>query len=133
MGSAQVPESHSDLLTKQGFAHLSTMGASGWPQSTPMWYGWDGDHLLFSTLKRRQKYQNLRRNPRVAVSISDPDNPYRYLQIRGTASLTEEAGEGGLIDSLVDKYIGRQVYLWDEPGAERVIVKVKIVSVSCYG
>lgn len=107
LGEASVktlvpPESHRDLLEGRRFAHLATNGLDGTPHSTPMWYRWDGAHLLLSTLTSRQKYRNLRRDPRVAVSILDPEYPYRYLQIRGIASLHEE-GADDVIASLVSK------------------------------
>jgi PPOX class probable F420-dependent enzyme len=127
-----IPASHKDLLEKPGFAHLATLGPDGWPQSTPMWYGWDGEHLLFSTLKSRRKHRNLQANPHVAVSIADPDNPYRYVQIRGVATMEDER-QGSLINALVQKYMGEAVYRWDDPEAERVIVRVSIERSSCFG
>ena len=125
-----VPASHRDLLDKAGFAHLATVGPDGSPQSTPMWYAWDGEHLLFSTLKSRRKHRNLLADPRVAVSIADPDNPYRYVQIRGVAALEDEP-QG--INALVQKYMGEAVYRWDDPDAERVVVRVEIQRSSCFG
>ena len=68
----------------------------------------------------------------MAVSITDPDNPYRYVQIRGVATLEDEA-QGSLINALVQKYMGEAVYRWDDPDAERVIVKVEIQRSSCFG
>ena len=127
-----VPASHRDLLDKAGFAHLATVGPDGSPQSTPMWYAWDGEHLLFSTLKSRRKHRNLLADPRVAVSIADPDNPYRYVQIRGVAALEDEP-QGSLINALVQKYMGEAVYRWDDPDAERVVVRVEIQRSSCFG
>jgi PPOX class probable F420-dependent enzyme len=127
-----IPASHQDLLDKAGFAHLATVGPDGWPQSTPMWYAWDGEHLLFSTLKSRRKHRNLLAEPRVAVSITDPDNPYRYIHLRGVATLEDES-HGSLINALVQKYMGEAVYRWDDPDAERVIVKVAIQRSSCFG
>jgi PPOX class probable F420-dependent enzyme len=130
--TAEIPGSHLDLVEAAGFAHLATSGGQGWPQSTPMWYLWDGEHLLFSTLKSRQKYRNLDANRRVAISIVDPVNPYRYLQIRGVASLEDDA-DGAVINDLVKKYVGSSVSQWDEPGGERVVVKVRPVRVSSFG
>lgn len=129
--STTIPESHLDLLGKRGFAHLATVGGDGSPQSTPMWFDWDGEHLLFSTLRIRQKSRNLVRDGRVAVSITDPDNPYRYLQVRGVATIEDD--DGRLIHALVAKYLGSGISPWDEPGAERVVLKVKPRHVCCIG
>jgi PPOX class probable F420-dependent enzyme len=85
-----IPESHRDILEKKGYAHVATLGPHGEPESNPVWYGWDGEALKFSNTKGRQKYRNLRRNPHIAVSITDPDNPYRYLEIRGIAEIEDD-------------------------------------------
>jgi PPOX class probable F420-dependent enzyme len=76
-----IPDSHRDILDKKGFAHVATIGPEGEPHSSPVWYGWDGEHFLFSQTKTRQKIRNVQRDARVAVSVTDPDNPYRYLEI----------------------------------------------------
>ncbi|MGH2721042.1 MAG: PPOX class F420-dependent oxidoreductase [Actinomycetota bacterium] len=130
--SAIVPDTHADLLTKPAFAHLATVGADGAPQVTPMWFGWDGDDLLFSTLKTRRKYTNARRDPRVTVSITDPDNPYRYLQVTGEAILEDDVS-AELVAQLVQKYLGDGIYPWDEPGADRVTIRVRCRKVCAFG
>lgn len=122
--TVEIPEEHLDILKKKGFAHVATIGPGGEPHSTPVWYGWDGEHLLFSQTKARQKYRNLRRNPRVAISVLDPDNPYHYLEIRGVVSAIEDDIDFAFIDSMTKKYIGQEKYPWHQPGDERVIVKV---------
>jgi PPOX class probable F420-dependent enzyme len=127
-----VPETHADLLTKPAFAHLATVGADGAPQVTPMWFDWDGRDLLFSTLKTRRKYANARRDPRVTVSIADPDNPYRYLQITGEAVLEDDVA-AELVAGLVRKYMGDGIYPWDEPGADRVTIRVRCKKVCAFG
>jgi PPOX class probable F420-dependent enzyme len=118
-----IPESHRDILEKKGFAHIATTGPKGEPQSSPVWYGWDGTHLKFSNTKARQKYKNLLRNPRVSASITDPDNPYRYVEIRGVAEI-EDDPDKAFIDEMSHKYMGKD-YPWNQPGDERVIVKIR--------
>jgi PPOX class probable F420-dependent enzyme len=118
-----IPESHRDILDKKGFAHIATTGPNGEPQSSPVWYGWDGTHLKFSNTKARQKYKNLVRNPKVSASITDPDNPYRYLEIRGVAEI-EDDPDKAFFDEMSRKYMGRD-YSWNQPGDERVIVKIR--------
>lgn len=130
--STMVPDTHADLLTKPAFAHFATVGADGAPQVTPMWFEWDGQNLLFSTLKTRRKYTNTARDPRVTISISDPDNPYRYLQITGVAALEDDV-EADLVAALVRKYLGDGIYPWDEQGADRVTIRVHCRKVCAFG
>jgi len=118
-----IPETHRDILEKKGLAQVATIGPGGEPQSSPVWFGWDGTSLKFSHLKSRQKYRNLAADPRVAVSITDPDNPYRYLEIRGEAEI-EDDPEKRYIDEMAQKYMGRD-YPANQPGDERIIVKVR--------
>ncbi|HUZ21856.1 MAG TPA: PPOX class F420-dependent oxidoreductase [Acidimicrobiales bacterium] len=119
-----VPESYADLLTKKGFAHVATIGPDGTPQSTPVWYGWDGEHLLFSQTTGRQKYRNLKERPDIALSITDPENPYRYLEIRGVVESIEDDPDNAFINSMAKKYMGQDVYPWHQPGDHRVVVTV---------
>jgi PPOX class probable F420-dependent enzyme len=120
------------LLGKPGFAHLATISGDGSPHSTPMWYAWDGRHLLFSTLKARQKYRNVLRDRRVSVSIADPDDAYCYLQIQGLAT-PEDDVDGELLSALTHRYLGNGVSAWDGSGAERAILKVEPRRVTCFG
>lgn len=131
MSANAIPETHRDILDKKGFAHIATLGPDGAPQSSPVWYGWDGEYLTFSNTKARQKYRNLSARPQVAVSITDPDNPYRYVEIRGSATILDDADKT-FIDQMSDKYIGKP-YPWNQPGDERVIVKVKPEHVTSMG
>ncbi|MDN4639423.1 PPOX class F420-dependent oxidoreductase [Agreia sp. PsM10] len=79
-----IPDSHLDLLTRPLFGHLATERADGWPQVNPMWFTWDGTLLRFTGTTTRYKYTNIMRNPKVTVSVNDPESPYRYLEVRGT-------------------------------------------------
>lgn len=119
-----IPASHVDLLETTALAHVATLGPHGEPQSSPVWFGWDGTHVLFSQTTGRQKYRNLLKNPKVALSIVDPTNPYRYLEIRGTAIEIEHDDGNAFIDSMASKYLGQDRYPWPQPGEVRVIVKV---------
>jgi len=80
---------------------------------------------FFSQTKKRRRYHNLQRNPRTALSITDPDDPYRYLEIRGVTKEIEEDPDNTFIDTLAKKYLGKDEYPWHQPGDERVVVKVK--------
>jgi PPOX class probable F420-dependent enzyme len=118
-----LPDRAKTYIDGPNLATLGTVGRDGTPQLTPRWIGRDGDDLLMSTVVGRQAELNLRENNRVSVSIIDPDDPYKYVEIRGRASVTEEGGRE-LIDAFAKKYRGLDVYPWDKPGAVRVVVRV---------
>src|SRR5579884_537351 len=84
--SQSIPEKYRDLFTKRAFASLGTIMTDGSPQVTPVWVDLEGDQVIVNTAKGRQKDKNMRRDPRVALAIIDPDNPYRYLEVRGRVS-----------------------------------------------
>jgi PPOX class probable F420-dependent enzyme len=121
---AGLPEKYRDLLDKKSFAHLATVGPDGSPQVTPVWVDYDGTHVRFNTAKGRVKVKNLERNPKVALSIQDPDNPYRYVQVRGRIADVTENGADAHIDALAKKYIGQDRYPYRKPGEVRVTYKV---------
>jgi PPOX class probable F420-dependent enzyme len=121
-----IPASHADLLqtTKPAFAQLATVNADGTPQVTPVWVDFDGTHVLVNTARGRVKTKNLERNPRVALSISDPENPYRYVGIQGrVVEMTEQGGDAH-IDKMAKKYLNKDSYPFRQPGEVRVIVKI---------
>ncbi len=113
-----------DILDKKAFAHLATVGRDGTPQITPVWIDFDGTHIRFNTARGRVKDRNLQRNPRVALAIQDPDNPYRYVQIRGLVAEMTERGADAHIDALAKKYLGQDKYPYRQPGEVRVTVKI---------
>jgi len=120
-----IPEKYVDLLQSTALAHVATIGPNGEPQSTPVWFGWDGEHVLFSQTKARQKYHNLQRDPHVALSIVDPSNPYRYLEIRGKVARIDEDPDNQFINAMAKKYINQDVYPWHQPGDERVVIVIE--------
>lgn len=119
-----IPQSHRDILDEPGFAHLASLGPEGEPQSHPVWYEFRDGELKISTTKQRQKYRNVRRDPRVAVTITDPDDPYRYLEIRGEVTDIEDDPEKEFIDALADRYLGADEYPNKQPDAERVTISI---------
>jgi PPOX class probable F420-dependent enzyme len=121
---AEIPASHRDLFEKKAFAHVATVSASGIPQSTPVWVDFDGTHVRFNTARGRVKDKNLAANPRVALSITDPDNPYRYIQVRGRVVEMTEQGADAHIDALAKKYLGQDRYPFRRPGEVRVTVRI---------
>jgi hypothetical protein len=121
-----IPESHHDLLEKAGILHLASLGPDGEPQVHPVWYDWDGTHLLVSSTSTRQKTKNVERDGRVAGSILDPEDPYRYVEVRGTVESVEPDPTGTLIHQLAKKYLGQDRYPWEDDNSARVIVRVRL-------
>jgi PPOX class probable F420-dependent enzyme len=119
-----IPPSHADLLSSKALAHVATIGPDGAPQNNPVWFDWDGTHLLFSQTTGRQKYRNLLKVPKVAVSIVDPANPYRYLEVRGTVVSIDDDPGNAFINKMAKKYIDQDVYPWHQEGDHRVVVHV---------
>jgi len=122
--SVTFPASLADLLTreKKAFAHLALVLRDGTPHVTPVWFDWDGTHLIINTARGRVKDRVLNRRPTVALAISDPADPYRSLQIRGQVVDSTEAGARDMIDQLSLKYEGR-LYPWYR-GETRVTYKI---------
>ena len=102
--TAELPESHRDLLERPTFAHLATVRPDGAPQSSVMWFEWDGSRLRFTHTKTRQKFANLAREPRVALSIADPDDPYRVLEVRGRVESIDDDEKASFYRSLQERY-----------------------------
>ena len=111
------------LFEGNNFAHVATIEPDGRPQVSPVWIKHDGDDVLFSTTVGRRKHQNISRDPRVTVCVFDQADPYTYVEVRGTATMTEEGGRA-LIDEFAKKYRDLDVYPWDGPDAVRVVVRV---------
>ncbi|MEU1385830.1 MULTISPECIES: PPOX class F420-dependent oxidoreductase [unclassified Nonomuraea] len=99
-----IPESHLDLLTRPLYVHLATLMPDGTPQVTPVWTVWDGEFLRFTTTSDRQKGRNASARPHVAVSVNDPEQPYRYLEVRGTVERVEPDPQGDFFDVLARRY-----------------------------
>ena len=123
--SQAVPEKYLDLFKKRAFASLATVMPDGRPQVTPVWCDWDGEHVLFNSAKGRQKDRNVRRDPRVSLALMDPENPYRYLEIRGTVVEITEDGAADHIDKMAKKYLDVDKYPYAQAGEVRVIYKIK--------
>ncbi len=123
--SAEIPEQYRDLFDKKAFASLATIMPNGQPQVTPVWCDFDGSFVIVNSAKGRRKDRNMRSNPRVSLAISDPDNPYRYLEVRGTVVEITEEGADDHIDSMAKKYMGVDKYPYRQPGEVRVVYKIE--------
>ena len=125
-----IPATYLDLLSweKKAFAHLALVLRDGTPHVTPLWFDYDGEHVIVNSALGRVKDKILRRTGVAAMAISDPDNPYRYIQIRGKVMEITEKGAREMIDHLSQKYTGKP-YQWYE-GETRVTYRLlpKLVS-----
>ena len=122
---AGIPDKYLDLLQqKKAFAELATVMPDGSPQVTPVWFDYTNGVVRVNTTTGRVKGRNLSVGSKVALSILDPDNPYRYIQIRGSVSNKTTDGAVAHIDSLAKKYLDKDVYPWHNPKDTRVIYEI---------
>ena len=122
---AEMPDSHRDLFRKQTFAHVATLMPDGMPHVTPVWIDYDADanRVLVNTALGRQKHVNVQRDPRITVSMTDPDDPYRALSVMGEVDEMTEEGAASHIDALEQRYRGNDEYLGDR--SDRVILRIR--------
>jgi PPOX class probable F420-dependent enzyme len=131
---AVIPENYLDLLqTKRAFANLATTMADGSPQVTPVWFDYTNGRIRVNTAKGRVKARTMKVGARVALAIADPDNPYRYVQVRGRIVSVSEKGADRHIDSLAKKYLGLDKYPNAQPGEVRVMYEIEPTSASGMG
>jgi len=133
MKSTEIPNKFADLFSKKALASLATLMPNGHPQVTPVWCDFDGENVIVNTAVGRVKDRNLQRDGRASLAIIDPDNPYRYLEVRGTVVERTEDGADAHIDSMAKKYLGLDKYPGRQPGEVRVIFKIKPESFSSWG
>ena len=130
--AARIPDQYKDLLTeKVAFANLATVMPDGSPQVTPVWFEFKDGMLRINTAQGRRKVRNLDANPKLAMAILDPTNPYRYLQIRGHVIRSTQDGADAHIDALAKRYLNQDKYPFRTPGEVRVIYEIAIDS--CHG
>jgi len=121
----KLPESAKKVLQGKAYGHVVTFNADGRPQVTMVWVDAEGDEVLFNTAEGRDKPRNLRRDPRVIVSVQDRNEPQAYMVVHGTATITD-AGADAHIDKLAKRFLGVEKYPYRQPGEKRVIVRVKV-------
>lgn len=120
-----ISDKYVDLFNKKVFAGLATVMPDGSPQVTPVWIDYDGENVIFNTAVGRQKDKNLQTDGRVSLALIDPDNPYRYLEVRGKVVERTLEGADDHINKMAKKYMGVDVYPGRQPGEVRVIYKIK--------
>jgi PPOX class probable F420-dependent enzyme len=127
-----IPESHLDLINNEtkAFGCLATIMHDGSPQLTPVWFNIDGNYILINSAKGRVKDHNIRLNPQVALVITDPKDPYRYIQIRGKVVEITSLGAREHINTLAKKYTGKDIYSTGSADEIRVTYKILPESIS---
>jgi PPOX class probable F420-dependent enzyme len=129
-----IPEAYLDLLQqKKAFANLATIMPDGSPQVTPVWFDFAGGRLRVNTAKGRVKARNMKPGAAVALAIVDPDNPYRFIQVRGRVDRVTEEGADAHIDSLAMKYLGKDKYPYAQPGEIRTMFEITPISTHVMG
>lgn len=123
-----IPDALRDLLENPNYGALGTVRPDGTVQVNPMWFEFDGEHVLFTHTTTRQKYRNLRANPSMSLMVFDPDMPYRYIEVRGR--LVEEVAdpEGAFYVRLGKRY-GNAGQEAPPDRADRVILKMSVEKV----
>jgi PPOX class probable F420-dependent enzyme len=134
MAKTTIPEKFLPVLTeKKALAHLGTLMPDGSPQVTPVWFMYKDGKFIVNTARGRVKDRNMSQNAKVALSITDPDNPYSHVSLRGKIVNATEAGADANIDALAKKYLGQDKYPFRQPGEVRVMYEIEPVSVSAMG
>ena len=131
--SEVIPARFLELFQKKSFGHLATLLPNGTPQTSPVWVDFDNTHVLVNSSRGRLKDKNMRQRPQVALSIQDPDDPYRYLEVRGRVVEITEQGADEHIDRMAKRYLGLDRYPYRQPGEVRVIYKIKPDRTSAIG
>ena len=131
---ASIPEKYLDLFgSKKAFANLATVMPDGSPQVTPVWFDYKDGRVRINTARGRVKARNMKVGTKIAIAVLDPENPYRYVQVRGSIVNETESGADAHIDSLAKKYLGQDKYPFRQPGEVRVIYEVEPKSVQASG
>ena len=120
--SSVIPEAYADLVERPVLAHVATLGPNGEPQNNPVWFDMQDGLIRFSQTTARQKYRNVQKDGRASFSIVDPENPYRYLEIRGTLDRIDPDPDYAFINLMAKKYLNEDRYPWLQPGEVRVVL-----------
>ncbi len=131
--TARLTATAKSLIAAPNFASVATVMPDGTPQVTPVWIDTDGTHIIINTAEGRQKARNLHRDDKVAVSITDQQNPYTWAAIRGKVVEMTHDGADAHIDKMAKKYLNQDRYPFRQPGEERVIIKIMPEAVTTSG
>lgn len=131
--AASIPENYMALFHKPVFGFLTTLMPDGSPQTQPVWVDYEHGKVVVNSALGRQKDKNMRRDPRVAVTLMDPENPYRYVEIRGKVTDITQDGADSHIDKMAKKYLGKDKYPFAQPGEQRVLYKIEPLKIHTMG
>jgi len=122
-----VPDPFLDLFERKSFAHFATVMPDGTPHVTPVWVAYDetDDRVLINTMQGRQKERNVQRNPKVGLSITAPDDPYRYVSVRGEVETVTQDGAVEHINDLAHRYMGQDYPNLDDESGPRVVLRIR--------
>jgi PPOX class probable F420-dependent enzyme len=127
MPNAPVPDRFHDLLESTTLGHLATVDGDGRPEVNPVWFLWDGEHVLISVRASTRKYRNVRRDPRVAMSLLDARNPQRYVEVRGEVVAFQRYDDLTFVNQLSRKHTGVD-YQYGHAGEERYKLTIRVDS-----
>lgn len=115
-----------DLFERKSFASFATLMPDGTPHVTPVWIDYDGEYFIVNTAEGRQKERNVRRDPKVGLAVMDPENPYRYVSVRGEVEELRKEGAVDHIDELAGRYMGVEEYPYkDQDEGDRVMLMIR--------
>ena len=127
---AELTDQAKEMIDKKTFAHVGTLAPDGSPHVTPVWIDRDGDEIIINTAEGRLKPKHLRKDPRVSISMTDPDNPYSTVTVRGHVEEITEEGADEHADAMAKKYLDQDKYPFRQPGEQRLKVRIKPDKVS---
>jgi len=130
--AVKIPDSLRKMLEDKAYGHVVTFNAKGNPELTMVWIDVDGDEVLFNTAEGRRKPDNIRRDPRVIVSVQDRNNPQAYAVFHGKGQVTD-ANADPHIDKLAKRFIGADKYPYRQPGEKRLVVRIAVDRISGMG
>ena len=128
----KIPQALRTILEDKAYGHVVTFNAKGKPELTMVWIDVEGDELLFNTSEGRRKPENIRRDPRVIVSVQDRNNPQAYAVFHGKGLVTD-AGADAHIDKLAKRFLGADKYPFRQPTEKRLIVRISVDRISGMG
>ncbi len=128
----EIPEPIKQFLSLKAYGHVVTRNADGSPQVSMVWMDVDGNEVLFNTAEERVKPRNLRRDPRIIISVQNPNDSQVYALFHGSATVTEE-GADEHIDKLAKRFLGMDEYPFRAPGEQRLIVRTQVDRIGGFG
>jgi PPOX class probable F420-dependent enzyme len=129
----KLSEEQRKIFSKKAFVHLATRMKDGSPQVSPVWVDTDGDYIVVNSAKGRLKDRNMRADPRVALSVTDPDDPYIAIMVRGRVAKITEEGADAHIDKMAKKYLGQDQYPYRTSDEVRVLYYIEPERVGTMG